>query len=133
LGAGGIAGSNPVAPTNRPRGILGFARPWSNGIRHESSKLEDGGSSPSGRMVDLHFAVTVAQLVRASVCGTEGRGSESRQSPQDRRRTPIEALRTSDEANEASERAPLAQSVEQRPFKPLVPGSSPGGRTAVHR
>jgi hypothetical protein len=25
--------------------------------------------------------------------------------------------------------APLAQSVEQRPFKPLVPGSSPGGRT----
>jgi hypothetical protein len=26
-------------------------RPWSNGIRHESSKLEDGGSSPSGRMI----------------------------------------------------------------------------------
>ena len=25
--------------------------------------------------------------------------------------------------------APLAQLVEQRPFKPLVPGSSPGGRT----
>src|ERR1700676_3201214 len=25
--------------------------------------------------------------------------------------------------------APLAQSVEHRPFKPLVPGSSPGGRT----
>jgi|HubBroStandDraft_4_1064222.scaffolds.fasta_scaffold153816_2 hypothetical protein len=27
------------------------SRPWSNGIRHESSKLEDGGSSPSGRMI----------------------------------------------------------------------------------
>ena len=26
-------------------------RPWSNRIRHESSKLEDGGSSPSGRML----------------------------------------------------------------------------------
>ncbi len=31
------------------RGYHACLRPWSNGIRHESSKLEDGGSSPSGR------------------------------------------------------------------------------------
>jgi hypothetical protein len=58
-------------------------RPWSNGIRHESSKLEDGGSSPSGRMIQYVLVVTVAQLVRASVCGTEGRGFDPRQSPHD--------------------------------------------------
>ena len=57
-------------------------RPWSNRIRHESSKLEDGGSSPSGRMIYCPFVVTVAQLVRAPVCGTGGRGSDPRQSPQ---------------------------------------------------
>ena len=31
------------------------------------------------------------------------------------------------------EHAPLAQSVEQRTFNPLVPGSSPGGRKRLHR
>ena len=75
--------SNRLAPTNLSLcyAIQRCARglTW---IRHESSKLEDGGSSPSGRMLYSRFVVTVAQLVRASVCGTEGRGSESRQSPQ---------------------------------------------------
>ncbi len=36
--------------------------------------------------------------------------------------------RKSDERRPKSKDAPLAQSVEQRPFKPFVPGSSPGGR-----
>ena len=102
------------------------SRPWSNGIRHESSKLEDGGSSPSGRMIYSRFVVTVAQLVRAPACGVGGCGFDPRQSPQKpRRRT---SRRYSIQTTSAAGRAPLAQSVEQRPFKPLVPGSSPGGR-----
>lgn len=74
------------------RDAIADLRPWSNRTRHESSKLDDGGSSPSGRMLKWVLAVTVAQLVRASVCGTEGRGFDSRQSPHRYARSAIARL-----------------------------------------
>jgi hypothetical protein len=41
-------------------------RPWSNRIRHESSKLEDGGSSPSGRAT-RHFRPRARQLAQRTI------------------------------------------------------------------
>jgi hypothetical protein len=41
-------------------------RPWSNRIRHESSKLEDGGSSPSGRAT-RHFRPRARLLAQRTV------------------------------------------------------------------
>jgi hypothetical protein len=77
--------------------------------------------------------VTVAQLVRALVCGVRGRGFDPRQSPQSARRRVIGAAVFEKQRNRSARRAPLAQLVEHRTFNPLVPGSSPGGRSVFIR
>jgi hypothetical protein len=81
------------------------ARTWPYSLRLPSGQETNG--APSERRWST--AVIVAQLVRAPDCGSGGRGFKSPQSPH----------------------APVAQSVEQWPFKPFVAGSSPAGRTKV--
>ena len=81
----------------------------------------------------------VAQLVRASVCGTEGRGFETPRPPQFGCRhrdigagTAVvfgELHRLSPSVE--SRNAPLAQLVEQRTLNPQVLGSIPRGRTIL--
>ena len=60
------------------------------------------------------LVVRVAQLVRASVCGTEGRGFETPHAPH------FDILNIC---------GPIAQLVERRTLNPSVVGSSPTGLT----
>jgi hypothetical protein len=83
-------------------------------------------------VVQCRFVVTVAQLVRAPACEVGGRGIVTPQSPQNSAQDGLVNIAYNVTRHDRK-RAPLAQSVEQRPFKPLVPGSSPGGRKRTHR
>ena len=66
----GVLGSSPSGVTNRYIVQL---------VEYRSPKPKVVGSSPSASA--MHNMVYVAQLVRASDCGSEGRGFESHHSP----------------------------------------------------
>ncbi len=76
----------------------------------------------------LAALVAVAQLVRASGCGPECRGFESRRSPQ------CEAVQRFGGAAYTAERDRASSSTaEQRTLNPQVLGSKPRGRTTKHQ